>query len=276
MAWNTTYPPATASEASIIDATHTALAAFTNVTVNKAKIYRATSTGSGFTVNVLYAWNDALASGSGAFERVAGVAGSYAGTAASQVAMLALTATKGDWCIRTDPTPDERWDLTGTDPTVLGNWTQNPVGGAGSGLSIINQTAAELTALESGTPSTTSFYRATTSGAQYLIDNLYYWHTTSSSFKAVDNDQVGLPISVVAATSVAINKPTGVLKVACIVAGTITIYDNNAAASGTLVLSATTMTAGQIITINSWVSNGLYVATSGGATREWRVTVTEL
>lgn len=45
----------------------------------------------------------------------------FLGTVASQVAMLALTGQKGDWCIRSDT--GVSWLITGDDPTLLANWT---------------------------------------------------------------------------------------------------------------------------------------------------------
>ncbi len=45
----------------------------------------------------------------------------FLGEVASQVAMLALSGQKGDWCNRTDT--NVTWFITGTDPTLLGSWT---------------------------------------------------------------------------------------------------------------------------------------------------------
>ena len=54
----------------------------------------------------------------------------FLGSVASQSAMLALTGQKGDWCIRTDLA--STWVITGTNPAVIGGWTQivSPTGGA--------------------------------------------------------------------------------------------------------------------------------------------------
>jgi len=46
----------------------------------------------------------------------------YLGSVASQAAMLALTGQKGDWCIRSDT--GTTWIITGTDPTLIGGWTE--------------------------------------------------------------------------------------------------------------------------------------------------------
>lgn len=46
----------------------------------------------------------------------------YLGSVASQAAMLALSGQKGDWCTRSDS--PGTWIITGTDPTLLGSWTQ--------------------------------------------------------------------------------------------------------------------------------------------------------
>lgn len=56
-------------------------------------------------------------------------------TAASQAAMLALTAERGDVAIRTDT--NMTWILSTDDPTVLGNWVQLG-SGAASGVSSVN------------------------------------------------------------------------------------------------------------------------------------------
>jgi hypothetical protein len=52
----------------------------------------------------------------------------FLGSVTSQASMLALTGNQGDWCIRTDLTPNVRYDLTGTDSTDIDSWTANPVG----------------------------------------------------------------------------------------------------------------------------------------------------
>lgn len=52
----------------------------------------------------------------------------YLGTAANQAAMLALSGEKGDWCDRTDT--GSVWVITGTDPAVLGDWTELSYPGA--------------------------------------------------------------------------------------------------------------------------------------------------
>jgi hypothetical protein len=46
----------------------------------------------------------------------------YLGTAANQAAMLAKVGQPGDWINRTDT--GTTWQITGADPTVLGNWTE--------------------------------------------------------------------------------------------------------------------------------------------------------
>lgn len=46
----------------------------------------------------------------------------YLGTSANQAAMLALSGQQGDWTIRTDL--GTVWWITGSNPTILGNWTQ--------------------------------------------------------------------------------------------------------------------------------------------------------
>lgn len=45
----------------------------------------------------------------------------FLGTVANQSAMLALSGQFGDWCIRSDTSTT--WVITGSDPTVLANWT---------------------------------------------------------------------------------------------------------------------------------------------------------
>lgn len=46
----------------------------------------------------------------------------FLGTAVNQAAMLALSGQKGDWCIRSDT--NTTWVITGTDPTLIGSWTE--------------------------------------------------------------------------------------------------------------------------------------------------------
>jgi hypothetical protein len=50
----------------------------------------------------------------------------FLGTVVSQIAMLALTGQKGDWCIRSDQSLSPMWIITGSDPTQLNNWTAIP------------------------------------------------------------------------------------------------------------------------------------------------------
>lgn len=50
----------------------------------------------------------------------------FLGSVSTQVAMLALTGQKGDWCIRTDL--GQTFVITGSDPTQLGSWTAMPLG----------------------------------------------------------------------------------------------------------------------------------------------------
>lgn len=47
---------------------------------------------------------------------------SYLGTVANQAAMLALVGQQGDWCIRSDLSTT--WVITGSNPAVIGSWTQ--------------------------------------------------------------------------------------------------------------------------------------------------------
>jgi hypothetical protein len=46
----------------------------------------------------------------------------YLGSVGSQAAMLLLVGNQGDWCTRSDL--GTNWILSGTDPTILANWTQ--------------------------------------------------------------------------------------------------------------------------------------------------------
>ena len=46
----------------------------------------------------------------------------YLGSVANQTAMLALTGQQGDWTIRSDS--GAVWIITGSDPSVIGGWTQ--------------------------------------------------------------------------------------------------------------------------------------------------------
>ena len=46
----------------------------------------------------------------------------YLGSVANQTAMLALTGEKGDWCTRSDT--GTNFIITGSDPSVIGGWTE--------------------------------------------------------------------------------------------------------------------------------------------------------
>jgi len=46
----------------------------------------------------------------------------YLGSVANQAAMLALTGEKGDWCTRSDT--GTNFIITGSDPSVIGGWTE--------------------------------------------------------------------------------------------------------------------------------------------------------
>lgn len=70
--------------------------------------------------NVVLTWNDFT--GTIPASALPSMATTETYTIASQAAMLALTAQRGDLAIRTDL--DETYILAGTDPTVLANWTQ--------------------------------------------------------------------------------------------------------------------------------------------------------
>ena len=63
----------------------------------------------------------------------------YLGAPASQAAMLLLTGRPGDWCNRADTS--QRWEITGTDPSQLANWTQTAYP-AGSALRVTSATSS--------------------------------------------------------------------------------------------------------------------------------------
>lgn len=62
----------------------------------------------------------------------------FLGAVASQAAMLALVGQRGDWCIRTDMTPNHTFIVVGDDPTQLANWHD-----AGS-FSLVNTVAGRV------------------------------------------------------------------------------------------------------------------------------------
>lgn len=47
----------------------------------------------------------------------------FLGTVASEAAMLALTGQRGDWCVRSDLTPNKLFILESDDPATLADWT---------------------------------------------------------------------------------------------------------------------------------------------------------
>lgn len=71
----------------------------------------------------------------------------YLGASANQAAMLALDGQKGDWTTRTDL--GNTWVITGTDPTVLANWTAiqypaSPVSSVAGRVGAVVLTTADL------------------------------------------------------------------------------------------------------------------------------------
>ena len=60
----------------------------------------------------------------------------FLGSVASQAAMLLLTGQKGDWCVRTDT--GTTWVVTGSNPAVIGGWTQIVAPSGGGAVSSVN------------------------------------------------------------------------------------------------------------------------------------------
>ena len=90
----------------------------------------------------------------------------YLGSVASQVAMLALTGQKGDWCVRSDL--GANWIITGTDPTQIGSWTEltypaSPVSSVAGRTGAVTLTTADV-------PDSTD-HRYCTDAEKTVIDN---------------------------------------------------------------------------------------------------------
>ena len=64
----------------------------------------------------------------------------YLGDVASEAAMLALSGQRGDWCVRTEFTPDRIFILKTDDPSSAANWTD--ITGPGAVLSVDGRTGA--------------------------------------------------------------------------------------------------------------------------------------
>ena len=77
----------------------------------------------------------------------------YLGSVASQAAMLALTGQKGDWCTRSDL--GTNWIITGSNPAVIGSWTQlsyptAPVTSVNTKTGAVTLTASDVGAIATG------------------------------------------------------------------------------------------------------------------------------
>ena len=73
-----------------------------------------------------------------------GVTRTYRGVAASQAAMLALSATVvGDWCERSD-LANQVFELTTTGPATLANWTAYPSGGVTTFAALTDAASATI------------------------------------------------------------------------------------------------------------------------------------
>lgn len=78
------------------------------------------------------------------------------GTVADETEMLALSSAEpADWCVRTDTS--SVWILTGTDPSVLGDWTEFTYP---SGAGVYQPLDADLTAIAALTGTNTLYYRS--------------------------------------------------------------------------------------------------------------------
>jgi len=65
----------------------------------------------------------------------------FKGAVASQAAMLALVAETGDWCLRTDLTPNQVFQVIGMPASQISNWYGHPVSAGGS-IVVVNNLLA--------------------------------------------------------------------------------------------------------------------------------------
>lgn len=136
----------------------------------------------------------------------------FLGSVSTQVAMLALTGQKGDWCIRTDL--GQTWVITGGDPTQLASWTAMPLasvpvqtvngqtgtvvlGKSDVGLGNVDNTTdagkpvstAQQTALDAKAPLASPSFIGTVSGVTAAMVGLGNVTNTADSAKPVSTAQ---------------------------------------------------------------------------------------
>jgi hypothetical protein len=108
--------------------------------------------------------------------------------------------------------------------------------------------------------------KSTPGGAAHVANQaLAAGENQSSGRQDVFAGGYGVAIS---ATGVVVASPCGVYRLRCITAGTITsLHDNASAASGTLIVGSTAMTAGQVIEIGEYLDYGAWAVVASGTYR---------
>lgn len=96
-----------------------------------------------------------------------GVDAKYWGTLDDLAAMVALTAKRGDWCIRADVL--SAWVLVADDPELLANWIEIPKGAGGGTPSYISTTPIVDQSYTFGMPTEGSLLRIPEAITDYQI-----------------------------------------------------------------------------------------------------------
>jgi len=112
----------------------------------------------------------------------------FLGTVANEAAMLALTGEKGDWCVRSDD--GKNYVITGSDPSVVGDWTAlsypgAPVVSVNGATGAVTITASDLGAVDTSTNQTVN--------GEKTFSNLK--PTAASTMDLTDAAQVSVPNS---------------------------------------------------------------------------------
>jgi hypothetical protein len=77
----------------------------------------------------------------------------------------------------------------------------------------------------------------------------------------------GGPATVISATGVVKALPVAVYRLRCLTSGTVKLWDNAVAGSGTVLVDTIAMTAGQVIELGELTESGVYATVTSGTYR---------